>query len=101
MQLHNAQSDIHKRMESLTAQGIALSQRLSRLVEDELVQSGQSISQLSNDAQTLTELQMAAFEPLYGALQIADCSGCLLYTSSGIVTYSVMAGRLCRNSKVG
>ena len=64
MQLHNAQSDIHKRMESLTAQGIALSQRLSRLVEDELVQSGQSISQLSNDAQTLTELQMAAFEPV-------------------------------------
>ena len=86
MQLHNAQSDIHKRMESLTAQGIALSQRLSRLVEDELVQSGQSISQLSNDAQTLTELQMAAFEPLYGALQIADCSGAYFFLDATVNT---------------
>ncbi|RGC96922.1 hypothetical protein DW194_18795 [Subdoligranulum sp. AM16-9] len=86
IQLHNAQSDIHKRMESLTAQGIALSQRLSRLVEDELVQSGQSISQLSNDAQTLTELQMAAFEPLYGALQIADCSGAYFFLDATVNT---------------
>lgn len=85
-QLHASQTEVHKRAESLSAQGIALSERLSRLVEQQLAQSGRTVADLNNDQEALAELQLAAYEPMYSALQIAGCSGVWFFLDATVNT---------------
>ena len=75
LQLSNAEMQTAQHMDGLMAQGIAMSQQISRTLNQTLTVQGMSVSTLNDRTEVITGLQTALFDVLNTTLHSAECSG--------------------------
>ena len=75
LQLDNAQLKITQHMESLAANSIALSEQISRTLENVLTGNGLTMEDLNDNPELLQKLQEDLMPRLYMTLQLSQCSG--------------------------
>ena len=73
LQLDNAQLKITQHMESLAANSIALSEQISRTLENVLTGNGLTMEDLNDNPELLQKLQEDLMPRLYMTLQLSQC----------------------------
>lgn len=88
LQLDNAQLQLTQHMESLEANGIALSEHITRTLESVLTGNGMTIEDLNDNPALLQKLQEELMPRLYLTLQLSRCSGAYLVLNATTNTAS-------------
>lgn len=75
LQQQNTAAALNGQMSELTAQGVALSEKLGKELDAYLAGSGMAFSQLNDDPAAIAELERRLYAPLSSTLSAAGCSG--------------------------
>ena len=75
IQQQNTTAVLDSQMDELTAQGVALSEKLGKELDAFLAGSGMAFSELNDDPDAITALEQRLYAPLSSTLSAAACSG--------------------------
>lgn len=75
LQQQNTTAALSGQMNELTAQGVALSEKLGKELDTFLAGSGMVFSELNDDPDAIAELEQRLYAPLSSTLSAAGCSG--------------------------
>ena len=75
IQQQNAAAALDSQMDELTAQGVALSEKLGKELDAFLAGAGMAFSELNDDPDAITALEQRLYAPLSSTLSAAACSG--------------------------
>ena len=75
IQQQNTTAVLDSQMDELTAQGVALSEKLGKELDAFLAGSGMAFSELNDDPNAIAALEQRLYTPLNSTLSAAACSG--------------------------
>ena len=75
IQQRNTYAALDSQMDALTAQSMAMSEKLGKELDAFLAAKGIAIDELNNDPDTIAELEKRPYTPLSNTLGAASCSG--------------------------